>query len=75
MQPTKGQIYTSTLDPSFQLFIEEVTISDPDEGEETGIWIECCEARHQGDMSAIGMEMTGEEWAAMVDEHRLIAQP
>lgn len=68
--PIEGKTYVSRTNPKFRLYIEHVTIIEEDEDCDAGFAIEACDPRHKELMGEPGLDITDEEWAAMMAEHQ-----
>lgn len=68
--PIAGKTYVSRTEPKFRLYIERVHLIDGDEDVDAGFAIEACDPRHKELMGEPGLDITDEEWAAMMAEHQ-----
>jgi hypothetical protein len=68
--PEVGKTYISEIDPTFRIFVTEVTPPelDPLDKVMSGFFVECCPPGEQDDMQAMGYEFMQDEWEA----HRFI---
>lgn len=68
MHPTTGTVYVSQSHPDMRLLIDSVTAPEAD-----GFFLVEVVELDDGDDTAPSVELTGDEWAAMVNNLKLTA--
>lgn len=60
--PKVGQIYQSTVTPTFRIYVETVDVIEADGDEPAGFCVEGCDPKDKGNDSGNGFEIFSDEW-------------